>query len=270
MACERRCSLAAVFCLCFAILSCGEKPLPTVQAQEKSLTDQQIQTLLSEKIFFGHQSVGDNIVQGIREIAESDARLKLNLIASRNPETASEPALIETHIGRNTDPQSKNADFLAIMNQGFQGIALFKYCYVDIGEKTDVQQMFSAYQAMIEQIRKDHPAVRIVHITVPLMTVDSSPKAWLKNILGRNTVQEDNIKRNRFNALLRHAYEKEPIFDLAEVESTRSDGSRSYFKRADETVYTLAPEYTTDGGHLNEVGRRNAAQRLLEVLTSVR
>jgi lysophospholipase L1-like esterase len=244
--------------------------MPTVEAEEQSLTDRQIQPLLREKILFGHQSVGDNIVQGIRDLAKSDARVKLNIVASRNPESVSEPAFIETYIGRNTDPQSKNAEFLAILSAGFHGIALFKYCYVDIGATTDVQELFNSYQSTINQIRSDQPGVRIVHVTVPLTTVESSPKAWLKGILGKNTSQEDNFKRNRFNALLRQAYAKEPIFDLAEVESTRSDGSRSCFMRGDETVYTLAPEYTTDGGHLNETGRRNAAERLLKVLADVR
>ena len=238
-------------------------------AQETMLTEQQIQVLVNEKVFFGHQSVGDNIVDGIRDVMAADARLKLNIVESRNPESVPGPAFVETHIGQNTNPQSKNADFLATVNQGFQGIALFKYCYIDIGETTDVQQMFNSYRAMVEKIHKEHPAVRIVHITVPLMSDDTSAKTWLKGMLGRNTVQDDNFKRNRFNALLRRTYEKEPIFDLAEVESTRGDGSRSYGKKGNEIVYTLAPEYTTDGGHLNQTGRQIAAQRLLEVLAGV-
>jgi hypothetical protein len=238
--------------------------------QETSLTDQQIQTLLSKKIFFGHQSVGGDIVQGIRELAETDSRLKLNIVASKNPESVSKPAFIEAHIGQNAYPHSKDAEFLAILRAGFSGIAMFKYCYIDIGATTDVQETFSSYQDTINQIRNKHSGVRIVHATVPLTTVQFSPKAWLKGMLGRNTAQDDNAKRNRFNAKLRQAYANEPIFDLAEVESTRSDGSRSYFKRGAEIVYTLVPEYTTDGGHLNETGRRTAAERLLQVLSNVR
>ena len=62
------------------------------------------------------------------------------------------------------------------MDQGFTGIAMFKYCYVDIGETTDVRKMFNAYRGTIEEVRRSHPSVRIVHMTVPLTTVDSSPK----------------------------------------------------------------------------------------------
>lgn len=247
----------------------GERTLPTAALQEADLTDQQARTLSTQKVFFGHQSVGENIIQGIQEMMASDPRLRLNIVDSRNPEAVPAPAFVESHIGQNTDPRSKNSDFLAMMNQGFAGIAMLKYCYVDIGEATDAQQMFNSYQAMIEEVRRNHPEIRIVHITVPLTTVGSTTKAWVKSMLGKNTAQDDNIKRNRFNSLLVQAYGKEPIFDLATVESTHSDGSRSYFKNGSELIYTLAPEYTTDGGHLNQAGRRIAAERLLKVLAKV-
>ncbi len=78
------------------------------------LTDQQIRSLASKRIFFGHQSVGDNILQGIRDLKASDPRLTLNLVSSADPETISGPAFIETHIGVNRNPDSKNDAFYAI------------------------------------------------------------------------------------------------------------------------------------------------------------
>jgi lysophospholipase L1-like esterase len=97
--------------------------------------------------------------------------------------------------------------------------------------------------------------------------VEPPAKAWIKRLLGKATRQEVNVKRNEFNDLMRQTYAGiDPIFDLAEVESTHGNGSRSYFMQGDEKIYTLAPEFTTDGGHLNEVGRRMAAERLLLVL----
>lgn len=233
------------------------------------MTDRQAQILSAERIFFAHQSVGDNLIQGIREIMAADARLNLNIVNSKHPETSTIPVFAEAQVGQNTDPASKNSDFLAILDGGFAGIAMLKYCYIDIGATSDVQQMFNAYRATIDEVRRRNPAVRIVHITVPLTTVGSPAKAWLKGMLGRNTAQNDNIKRNRFNVLLRQGYAQEPVFDLAQVESTRGDGSRSYFRSGNEIVYTLAPEYTTDGGHLNQAGRHLAAQRLLEVLAGL-
>ena len=129
--------------------------------------------------------------------------------------------------------------------------------------------MFNSYQSLIEQIRRQHPAVRIVHVTVPLTVFDSSPKTWFKGLLGRNTAQHDNLKRNEFNRLMRQTYAQEPIFDLAEMESTRANGSKASFRSGSAIIDVLSPEYTSDGGHLNETGRRAAAQRLLEVLAAV-
>jgi lysophospholipase L1-like esterase len=247
----------------------GGTTLSTAAFQEIGLTDQEAQVLSTQKVFFGHQSVGDNIVHGIQDIMASDPRTKLSIVDSRNPEAVPAPAFMESHIGQNTDPRSKNSDFLAIIRNGFAGIAMFKYCYIDVDETTDVQQMFSAYQATIEEVRRNHPQILVVHITVPLTTVGSPTKAWVKSMLGKNTAQDDNIKRNHFNSLLLQAYGKDPTFDLATVESTHIDGSRSYFKKGSEMIYTLAPEYTTDGGHLNQAGRRIAAESLLVVLAKL-
>ena len=237
---------------------------------EIGLSDQRLHALSSKRIFFGHQSVGDNIIQRLRDSLAADSRLGFRIVNSRNPETVSGPAFIDAYIGENANPQSKNSDFLAIVNRGFDGIAMFKYCYVDIGEATSVRQMFHDYEATIDAVRRQNPLVRIVHVTVPLTTVIPSPKAWLKSLLGRNTAQRDNIKRNLYNTLLREAYPKEPIFDLATLESTHANGSRSFFKYGGEHIYTLTSEYTDDGGHLNQTGSRLAAKLLIEVLANVR
>jgi hypothetical protein len=111
-----------------------------------------------------------------------------------------------------------------------------------------------------------------VHSTVPL-TADQQPASFkdsVKNTLRKLAGRDPNVKRNRFNQLLKQTYGgKDPIFDIAEIESTHSDGSRSYFSRAGQKIYTLAPEFTEDGGHLNEAGRRRGAQQLLALLAGL-
>jgi hypothetical protein len=72
------------------------------------LNDQQIRNLSSKKIFFGHQSVGDNIVQGIRDVMEWDPRLRMNLISSADPEAVPGSAFVEAHI--RGEPQSRVED----------------------------------------------------------------------------------------------------------------------------------------------------------------
>ena len=149
------------------------------------------------------------------------------------------------------------------------GVALYKYCFVDIGPDTDVQQLFENYRNEIADLTAKYPALVIVPVTDPLTTDDAGLRTWVKTMIGRPTSRDVNLKRNQFNTLLRKNYEGKPIFDLALVESTLSDGSRSYAVSGGQTIYTLAPEYTTDGGHLNEAGRQAAARQLLEVLAGL-
>jgi hypothetical protein len=105
---------------------------------------------------------------------------------------------------------------------------------------------------------------------MPLTTVEPATKAWIKGMLGKVTVRDLAVKRNQFNTLLTQTYAGvDPIFDLAQVESTHGDGSRSYFMRDNEKIHTLASEFTIDGGHLNELGRRTAAERFLLFLGSL-
>ena len=245
----------------------------TTLADPTVLTDQQIARVATQKIFFGHQSVGNNIVDGIEDLASADPRLPLKIVKSDNPQAIPGPAFVEFEVGQNGDPQSKNEAFSRVLAKGMGahgGIAMFKYCYVDIDASTDVQQMFESYRNEIDKLKANYSSLQIVHITVPLTTVEPAPKAWIKNVLGRVTSQDVNVKRNQFNRLLKQTYQgSDPIFDLAEVESTHPDGSRSCFTRGREIIYTLAPEYTTDGGHLNATGRKTAAAALLQVLANL-
>jgi len=268
----RRCkTLVMILCLTSA---CGTKVMDhaTVSASWR-LSDQQIDTLVHQKIFFGHQSVGANILQGIQELMVDDSRLKLRVIASADPGSVPGPAFVETSIGKNTDPASKDEAFAAIVNTGLgnqRAVIMYKYCYVDINASTDVKQLFENYRKRIDLLQRTHPTLKVVHITVPLTTVEPAAEAWIKSMLGKTTMRAADEKRNEFNNRLRQTYaEKEPIFDLAEVESTHADGSRSYFMSSSETIYILAPEYTSDGAHLNGAGRRAAAQRLLTVLAAL-
>jgi len=108
-----------------------------------------------------------------------------------------------------------------------------------------------------------------VHVTAPLTRLESGPRFLVKRLLGKPTTRDANARRNRFNAMLREEYAGEPMFDLAKVESTRPNGSRSFFNDGADVVYTLAPELTDDGGHLNAAGRRAAAEEFAAVIGRV-
>jgi hypothetical protein len=63
--------------------------------------------------------------------------------------------------------------------------------------------------------------------------------------------------------------DKEPVFDLAMVESTYSNGSRQKFRYKGKTYHALIPEYSHDGRHLNENGRKIVAEQLLILLANL-
>ena len=242
-------------------------------SSDNTPTAQDLSYVATQRIFFGHQSVGDDIVQGLKDVMARDPRLKLNIVNSADPQSVAGPAFIESHIGRNGDPQSKTDAFAAVLDKGMGregGIAMYKYCYVDVDASTDVPRMFDNYRRGIDALKLKYPLLKIVHVTIPLTTVEPDAKAWVKGFLGRTTARDINRKRNEYNRLLVQTYGgRDPIFDLAEVESTHRDGSRSSFTYANQKIFTLAPEFTADGGHLNEAGRRAAAERLLHVLSQI-
>jgi hypothetical protein len=237
------------------------------------LNNQQIASLTTKKILFGHQSVGNNIINGIRDLANADPRVKLKIVKSSDPQSIPGPALVEFNVGENGNPQSKIDSFTAVLDKGMGaqgGIAMFKLCYVDIVSATDVGNIAAAYHKAVYALKSKYPSLDIVHVTVPLTAEEPAAKAWVRRLLGRATHAELNVKRNQFNDLIRSRYAGvDPIFDLAEVESTHGDGSRSFFVRGNDRIYTLAPEYTVDGGHLNEPGRYMAAQKMLLVCSQL-
>lgn len=254
-----------------ALSGCGSRSLSDAPVTNLNvLTEEQLVGLTTKKIFFGHRSVGNNIVQGIKELANADPRLKLNIVKSSDPQAVSGPAFVEFEIGHNGDPRSKLNAFSAVVDKGLGaqgGIAIMKFCYVDIDFSTDIPKLFAAYRNKMGELKARYPGLKIVHVTVPLTTVKGWSRARIKALLRRGPRQDLNVKRNEFNKLMRQSYAgTEPFFDLAEIESTHADGSRSYFMQGGETIYTLCPEFTADGGHLNEMGRQVAAARLLLVI----
>jgi hypothetical protein len=252
----------------------------TVTSPNRSIadiSDAQWARLAQRTVFFGHQSVGRNIMQGVEELMTAQPRIKLRVVRSPRPFTVGGPAFVHFDIGQNYDPASKDTAFAAALDapsaDSSGAIAMYKYCFVDVGPNTNADSLFAEYVRSTDAVRAKHPGITIVHVTLPLYSTQPAPKfkALVKRMLGRGESPEveNNVKRNRFNTLLRQKYASqagEPIFDIADIESIRPDGRRSAFVLDGQTVYTLAPELTTDGGHLNALGRKAAAERLLVLL----
>lgn len=263
--------LIAVVTLLATAVACTDGSQSTEKGPMVDLsqvTPEQWQALSQRTIYFGHQSVGGNIMDGIRDITAAKPELRLRVVSGQ---TAAPGVLNEFPIGRNEDTDSKNAGFLAA-TQGTLGpkpVLMMKYCYVDVEPDTDTKRLFEGYQQTVSALRAKHPDATIVHVTMPL-TTDSKIGNFVNRIRGRPTRQTRNGVRAQYNELLRAAYAgKEPIFDLAAAESTRADGTREYATVDGKTVYALARDWASDDGHLNAAGRRRAAEEMLITLASL-
>jgi len=232
------------------------------------------QLLSHKKIYFGHQSVGNNIIDGIKDIMKENSKIKLNIVKTNDPKMFTTPIFAHSPIGKNMNPISKIDAFAKFMEQGIGNkadFAFFKFCYVDITRNTDINQIFTYYKNTMKHLKEKYPKTTFIHVTVPLTIVQTGFKVWIKKIIGRPIGgYADNIKRNQFNEMLRNEYKnKEPIFDLALTESTFPDKTRCFFTKEGKTYYSLVPAYTHDGGHLNELGRKIVAEQLLILLANL-
>jgi hypothetical protein len=267
--------LAALFtglaALCFGTVArsdtAGKTPI--------GIKDTVMQDIGKARVFFGHKSVGVNILEGIDDIAKAQAFDWGGAVESLSPADFSGRGLLHYPLGANGDPKSKIDAFAAAMDGGLggkAGIALFKFCYVDFDGDTDVDALFDRYVSVMDALAARYPGTVFMHATVPLVAKDVGLAQRIKNlakpILGKKLNDyRDNARRESFSRLIRQTYGgKAPIFDIALYESTDPEGRRSFAKVGGEDCPVLFGGYTMDDGHLNAVGRRMVAARFLEDL----
>ena len=225
--------------------------------------------LLHQRIFFGHRSVGNNIIAGIEEILNEKKNIRIKIVETEDPSKIQGGVFSHTPIGENAYPLSKIKCFSELMDNGVANtvnMAFFKFCFADIKSKTDVEKLFSEYKTVMGRLKQKYPETKFVHLTVPLTENRAGFKTWVKVLIGKENIWEydDIVRKNELNDMLRKTYGgKELIFDIADIESIKHDGSRETFKRNDRIYNALAPEYSRDGGHLNTLGRKFVAEQLL-------
>ena len=226
------------------------------------------------KIYFGHQSVGYNIIDGINDILQEHESMRLNIVETSNAADFKTPIFAHSRVGKNTQPISKVDAFLSFIEDGIgdkADIAFFKFCYIDFNAETDINKIFDYYKTKMSYLKELYPQTTFIHVTAPLMARQTGLKAAVKKILGRPLWgYDDNIKRNQFNDLLREEFGKEKLlFDLALIEATFPDGSGNVHQKDGQSFQALVLEYTYDGGHLNEKGRRIVAEQLIIFLSNL-
>lgn len=255
------------------------EPNKVTHGSLKDVPESAWKKLSDKKIFFGHQSVGKNIVAGIEDLNKENQRIRLNIVEAKEIKDSKKGVFVHSsNLGKNEHPETKIQDFHAILHGGVGkkiDVAGMKFCYVDVDAKTDIKEVFEQYREEIKSLKLKFPDLEFIHFTVPLLRQNkkSGLKGWIKKILGKNSgffANEHNIARNKFNDLILNEYhEEETVFNIAEIESTFPDGTRCFFKENGKVYYSLVPEYTDDGGHLNELGRIKVAEQLLLLLANL-
>jgi hypothetical protein len=256
-----------------AFIGCKTVDIPDSQYKSDELRSS-LEKLQKLQIYFGHRSVGNNIIQGLNDILKNYQDIRLNIVDMDSSESLPQYYFAHNRIGENGDPNSKCDAFADQLdkNMGSQvDIAFFKYCFADIKETIDIQKAFDHYKKTYSRLKTQYPDIIFIHVTVPL---GSGTRGWKRAVKKLFNLDDwsypSNIKRNEFNNLILATYQEDPIFDLAKFESTYPDGRRESFNQNGKTYYSLIPAYTHDGGHLNETGRKVLARELIQFLSSLK
>lgn len=271
------CSLIAVVVACLVIawgVGSRREMVPDQLISVEAIPEAYWQKLAEKRVFFGHQSVGENIIDGVVEIVEEHPEISLNIVETSNFDAIAEAAIFHEKIGRNTRPKSKLLAFKRVFDSSESqkiDIAILKFCYIDVRRDSNPEKLFDQYVSTLSGLENRHPDTTFVHSTVPIEArnapVTRALKETIKTLIGRPGIVDDNRVRQRYNELLRSAFGGRGfVFDIAHYEAVGPEGSLSYRVLDSERVVLMDGRYSDDGGHLNKVGRRKVAEQLLVTL----
>ncbi|ORC28999.1 hypothetical protein B4O97_18930 [Marispirochaeta aestuarii] len=242
------------------------------------IPDEQVNNALEKiadmKIFFGHQSVGRNILSGVDDLARG-AEIPVRMVTFESGDSPDDVNIFDAHVGENTEPSSKIHDFADMVRSGVGNsvdVAFMKFCYVDTRGDEDIDSFFNRYISEMEELEKEFPQTTFIYMTMPLTSPMTGFQNMIKGILGRlhktDDGREANIVRHSFNNMLRKAKKQTGrLFDLAAAEATKPNGSLFTVNIEGVEYEALYPGYTWDGGHLDEKGRKVIAKKLIVFLS---
>lgn len=205
------------------------------------LTPAELQRLRDARVFWGHQSVGRDLIGGASSLGYPFTTVS----------SAADYGAVhfgEALIAENRDPQRKIRSFTELFVNRTIGsavqVAAFKFCWIDFSRSTDLDALLSQYAEAVASAQQRYPNVRFVHVTPPLTS--DEPR--------------ENRVRIEFGRRLRERYStRAVVLDLSEIQSTRDDGSRCV--RDGSAV--LCDQFRSDEGHFNPDGARRAAKAFL-------
>ena len=234
-------------------------------------------------LYFGHHSVGANILEGVAELTAStdpDGAAAVTIAATSDIGTISPGTFAHGYVGSNTRPRSKVDAFAEVVRGGIGDtvdVAFFKFCYVDFDDRTDVGALFDYYRATMDELERTYPHTVFAHLTAPIVSRRLPLLTHAKNLVKRVIGREDlltsrlNAKREEYNRRMREHYSSTGrLFDLALAEASAEGEAPLVVEDGSGSYYVMRSEYTSDGGHLNERGRKHVAAALLEFLSELK
>ena len=266
-----RISVASVLVATAFVAACGRAPPPQHALALTLPSPAEVQRVASLRVVFAHQSVGSNILDGVRAIAGRE-NVPIRIEEARS-DSSTAPGIVHFRVGENGKPESKIDDFrrtLAARPFGNVDVALMKFCFVDFDADIDPKKLAADYESLIDTLQREQPATRFVAVTVPLETLQTGFKAWLKRALGREPGgYESNARRYAFNDEIRRHFAPAELFDLARAESSAGGAAHTY-AIGSVRAEALDPAFSADGAHLNADGEVAVAGALIRALAGTR
>src|SRR5215203_5438996 len=116
-----------------SVSGCNSNATPASMTTLKPIpfSEHDLQAATKKKVFFGHQSVGYDIVQGVEDVLKQTPTVAFPVTESADPQVFDRPVLAHAAVGRNSDPASKINDFVAKVRAGIgdrADVAVLKFC----------------------------------------------------------------------------------------------------------------------------------------------
>lgn len=198
--------------------------------------------------FFSHASVGGNMVNGLNALHGSNSGFYQFQSADGSgmpPASALDGRVYEN--GRGNPGWNEKLSLFDgyLAKDGWAGkvdLAMDKFCYIDQEASAD------AYLSFMQGLEKKlaGSGTRLVYATMPL-TTDSDG---------------GNILRNNFNNTVRSfvaGSSDRLLFDIADIEAWDTSGIQHTFSSGGVTYQQLSDGFSSDGGHLNDLGSQRVA-----------
>jgi len=252
-----------LFLVFMANSSCKQKPPVMNPINTTHMTAQLWNILEGKRIFFGHQSVGYNLVRGIERRVGRDS-IPYKIIDSKKPADFNGAAFYHAPVGKNVEPKTKIDEFVALMDGGMAqkvDVAGFKFCYADIRVETDIQELLNYYTSKMDYLVAKYPRVKFFHFTVPLTVKPRGLKGLIKKL-----AYDHNINREKLGKLIETHYQPDHVFDLARFEAQFPDGRINTYGK---NRLALIDDFSDDGEHLNAVASDNISEQLLIFLAKL-